>query len=311
MPQLTDRGTSQEDGCRFFAVPESRRRVESVIPALFPRTLRAAFRVPIELSRRRALAPENELYSGENGLQQTARNVAGPFGQEAAVDRDNLRDVRYGVLGQSGRPRSQAHVAGRNRKPEVARQRDCDDRRDVAPIERVALHDQDGPSKAGARAGRLMQICPEDVPLGDDHSPVRRTKDPVRSFADERIGSDILPFVESVESCRHRRRVVASDVFEQRVAVEPASGLPHPAGELLGPLEYGVGNGYRRFHTISITDGIDSLFLQAFMAVTQSRRFSAFGRCRRRDTHHDLPRLTIVIRPFEVAGSHRARSVTT
>jgi hypothetical protein len=249
----------------------------------------------------RALAPENEVHSGENGLKQAARNVAGPFGQEAAVDRDDLRDVRHGVLRQSGRPRSQAHVAGCNCKPEVARQKDCNDRRDAAPIERVALHDQDGPSKAGARAGRLRQICPEDVPLGDDHSPVRRTKDPARAFADERIGSDILPFVERVESCRHRRRVVASDVFEQRVAVEPASGLPHPTGELLGPLEYGVGNGYCRFHTVSITERIDS---GGHVEVILRLRPLP-------PTRPATPPVESIREAFGVSGSDRARSVTT
>jgi len=180
--------------------------------------------------------------------------VAGPLGQEVAVDRDDLRDVGNGVFGESGRTGSQGHVAGRNRKPQVARQGDRDDRRDAAPIEGVPLHDQDGPPKAGTRPGGLRKVGPEDVPLGDDHSPVRRTKDPARALADETIGTGIFRFVESIERGGHRRRVVPGDVLGERVAVQLASRLSHSAGELFGPLEHRVGNGNRRLHTISITE---------------------------------------------------------
>ena len=102
------------------------------------------------LSERGALAPENEIDSGENGVELAAGDVPGPFGQESAVDRDDLRDVRHGIFRQSGRPRSQADVTGRVRQPEIARQRDSDDRSDAASIEGIALHDQHGPPKAGA-----------------------------------------------------------------------------------------------------------------------------------------------------------------
>lgn len=100
------------------------------------------------LSERRALAPEHEIDSGENGIEQALGNVPGPFGQEPAVDRDNSRNIRHGIFRQSGRSRVQADVTGRVRQPEIARQRDSDNRGDLAPIEGIALHDQDGPPKA-------------------------------------------------------------------------------------------------------------------------------------------------------------------
>ena len=101
------------------------------------------------LSERRALTPEHEIDSGEDGLEEALRKVPGPFGQEPAVDRDDLRNVRHGIFRQSGRSRSQADVTGRVSQPEIARQRDSDDRSDAAPIEGIALHDQDGALKDG------------------------------------------------------------------------------------------------------------------------------------------------------------------
>ena len=57
-----------------------------------------------------------------------------------------------------------------------APERESMDRADSAPVERIALHYDDGPSQAGSRATGLGKVGPPDLALGDHHELRSRTR---------------------------------------------------------------------------------------------------------------------------------------
>ncbi len=179
--------------------------------------------------------------------------MARSFREELPVESDDLRDVRDGVFGQSSRTRSQQHVPRRVGESKVARQWDDYNRGDSAAIEGVALDDEHWPPKPRARSRRLGQVCPEDIPLGDNHLPLSRAENALGGCPNERIGPRLRRFVQRVESRCDRRRVVAGNVIEKSLAVELAPRFLQAPGKPFSLPEDWVRNRDCRFHTKSIT----------------------------------------------------------
>src|SRR6266536_45011 len=117
-----------------------------------------------------ALPAEHDVQPREHELQLLLRDAADTLREEGAVERDDLRDVGDGLLGEAGAPRRQENVAGRLGPFEVARERHAHDGRDAAPVEGVALDDENGPAEPRSGARRRGKVGPADVALGDHHS---------------------------------------------------------------------------------------------------------------------------------------------
>ncbi len=117
-----------------------------------------------------SLSFKDDANAVENGVKCGLGQVTGALAEERPVDSDDLRNVRYGVLREPSCPDSEKYVSRSGREAEIARKRNDDHRRDSASIESVSLDDQDGPSKAWSRSGRIRKIRPEDIPLSDYHS---------------------------------------------------------------------------------------------------------------------------------------------
>lgn len=87
------------------------------------------------------------------------------LGEKRTIDRDDLRHVGDRVLRQACRPARKKHVAWCASPDGVARQRHAYDGGNAAAIQRIALGDDDGSTKAWPRASGLRHVCPPDLPL--------------------------------------------------------------------------------------------------------------------------------------------------
>ena len=97
------------------------------------------------------------------------RQLSDAFGKYVLVEAHDLRNVCYRILGQTGVTGRQSNVS-RSRGPfQVACQRDADDRRNSAAIQRIALHNDDRPTEAWART-ELTHVGPPSFALGDHQS---------------------------------------------------------------------------------------------------------------------------------------------
>jgi hypothetical protein len=113
---------------------------------------------------------EHDVDAIENRVECRLGQVTGALAQERSVDRDDLRNIRHGIFGESRCPHSQKNVSRRGCETEIARKRNDNYGRDSASIEGVSLNDQDGPSKARSRSCRVRKIRPTHVALDDYHS---------------------------------------------------------------------------------------------------------------------------------------------
>ena len=91
-------------------------------------------------------------------------------GVNMTVDSNDLGDVCGRVLREPGSLCGQEHVARCGRPTKVARQRDDDDRRQPAGVERVALDNHYWSTEAGPRPGGIGKRRPDDIALADYHS---------------------------------------------------------------------------------------------------------------------------------------------
>jgi hypothetical protein len=78
------------------------------------------------------------------------RNVTDSGSQFAAIDGDDLRHIRNGVLPQAGQFGAQQDVSWHLRESHVARQRDAHDCPYPALVKCISLDNEDGPAKAGS-----------------------------------------------------------------------------------------------------------------------------------------------------------------
>ena len=122
------------------------------------------------------LSPQYDVDSRENQLQFRLGQLSNVFPQEGFVQRDDLGDVGDGLLRQPGEPGRQTYISGGVGPFHVAGQRDADNGGNSAAVQRIALHDHNRPSEARPRTGRLREIGPPDIALGDHHSLRSKTR---------------------------------------------------------------------------------------------------------------------------------------
>ena len=150
---------------------------------------------------------------GVDGIQQQIeldqRNPARAFLKKPPVKGNDLSRVRDRVLRQTRHRSGQQHVSRRVRPPKVASQRDTDRRGQSAPVQCIALDDNDRSANPRPRANRRRQLGPADVALGDHHTVSVSTRLPAAA----RKASSFPPisphtrFIASVTSsgvCRAR-----------------------------------------------------------------------------------------------------------
>src|SRR5215472_3851453 len=98
------------------------------------------------------LSPEQDVDAGEHQLQVAPRQLADALGELPSIDGDDEGNIRDGVLWKVRRLGRQEHIAGCVGPLEVTRERHADDGAYPTLIQRIALHDDDGPtiSRAGS-----------------------------------------------------------------------------------------------------------------------------------------------------------------
>ena len=82
----------------------------------------------------------------------------------------NLSYVGDRVTWKSRSFRGQQHVARAGRPAKITRERNNDNGREPACIERVPLKEHHRSIEAGTRAGRIRERCPANIALADHHS---------------------------------------------------------------------------------------------------------------------------------------------
>ena len=95
------------------------------------------------------LPAEDDVDPGVDQIQFRPRKFADAVRKERSIERDDLRDVGYRILGQSSLAGAEGHVAGCIRPPQIGRQRYAYDGRNLAPINGIALNNDHRPAEAG------------------------------------------------------------------------------------------------------------------------------------------------------------------
>ncbi len=96
---------------------------------------------------------ENHIDSIYDGSHVPWRQLSDSLGELASVQGYDQGDIRDRILRQPGYSRSQQDVAGSCGPLDVACEGNTDDRPDPAPIDGIALNDQNRASEAWTRSG--------------------------------------------------------------------------------------------------------------------------------------------------------------
>lgn len=91
--------------------------------------------------------------------------------QKRAIGRDDLRDIDYRLLPQTGFSRGQADIAGSVGETFIRCDDDREYRGNAAAVECIRLNDQDRPRSSGVRGYGIGEISPPDLASYYFHSP--------------------------------------------------------------------------------------------------------------------------------------------
>jgi len=122
------------------------------------------------------LSAQHYVNAGQHKFQFACRQFSHALGQQRSIEGHNLRDVRHRVLGQARVGGRKQHVSGSICPAQIAGQRNTDDCGQVAPIQGVALHDDDRSSKTRARSRRRRKAGPPYIAARNHHSACSRTR---------------------------------------------------------------------------------------------------------------------------------------
>lgn len=118
-------------------------------------------------------SPEDYVYASQYQLQLCPRQPAHSLRQLGLVESDDLRDVRYRFLRKACGSLGEENVSGRRGPLDVACERHAYDRRYAAPVQAIALNDNNGSSESRLRSPWFTGVCPPHLALGDRHHSVR------------------------------------------------------------------------------------------------------------------------------------------
>ena len=140
---------------------------------------------------------------------------------------------------------------GRVRPAQIARERDADRRGQPAPVQCIALNDDDRSAESRPRSRRLRQLGPAHIALGDHHSVRASTCLPAAA----RKASSVPP---TSANTRFIASVTSSSAWRTRYSSSAAAytslrGPPSLRGQSLGAFENVVWDRDGSFHTRSIT----------------------------------------------------------
>jgi len=173
-------GAHRCGGGRFPSLPYPRRRV---VPEVAFESIRGMQgRGPRDLVRPRSRSStENDFDACQDEIDLRPGQPADPLGEHGPIEGDDLGHVRDRVSRQTSGPRRQGRVSGCVGPGHVRRQWHAHHRPNRAAVERIALDDDDRPSKPGLGAGWRGQVRPPDFALGSHHSVDFRTSWPAAS----------------------------------------------------------------------------------------------------------------------------------
>jgi len=113
-----------------------------------------------------ALLPtENDIDTGNHLCEILLPELRRALGKKPLADRDDLRDIRHGILRQSRYLCRQHNVARRTRPGQIVRQRHANHCREPTAVQVVTLHDHDRPADARTGSGGLVEIGPPHLTL--------------------------------------------------------------------------------------------------------------------------------------------------
>ena len=118
---------------------------------------------------------EDNVDTVQDLLQQTPRYPARALVEVSAIDSDDLRRVRHGVLREARRTPSDEHIARRILPFQVACERHANYGCESAAVQWVALDDQHRTPESWSRTHRRGQVAPPYIALADYHSVRRST----------------------------------------------------------------------------------------------------------------------------------------
>ena len=95
------------------------------------------------------LSAEDDVDPGMDQIQFRPRKSADAVRKERSIERDDLRDVGYRILGQSSLAGAEGHVAGCLRPSQIGRQRYAYDGRNSTAINGIALHNYHRTAETG------------------------------------------------------------------------------------------------------------------------------------------------------------------
>ena len=119
---------------------------------------------------RNFLPSEDNVDTGEEKSDLRRRNPTCRRLEQPSVQSNDLRHVGDRVLGETRRSRGEQHVAGCFGPAQIAGQGHADDGSQPAPVQGVALDDNNRPAKPRTGSRGLGQLNPANVTLGDHHS---------------------------------------------------------------------------------------------------------------------------------------------
>jgi hypothetical protein len=118
---------------------------------------------------------ENDINAGENRRKARPRNLTNALLKDLPVERDYLRYVCNGWLGEAGVARRQENIAGGLGPLDLRSEGHTDNGSKRATIQRVTLNDENGSTKARSRPNRITEISPPNFTLSNHHSEPRRS----------------------------------------------------------------------------------------------------------------------------------------
>ena len=118
---------------------------------------------------------EDDIDAGENGRESRPGNLSNAPLENLSVERNDLRNVGNGGLREAGIARREENVSGCLGPLDLRSEGHTDHGRKRAPVQGVALNDENRSAKARSRANGLAEVRPPNFPLSNHHSELSRT----------------------------------------------------------------------------------------------------------------------------------------
>src|SRR6187397_1093604 len=114
-------------------------------------------------------APEHDIDAREYGGEASTWNFANPVLEDASIEGNDLRNVRYRRLREACLSRGKKHVPRCASPLDLGGKWHADDSTKGAAVQCVTLHDKDRSPKPRTGADRNAEVRPPNFALSDHH----------------------------------------------------------------------------------------------------------------------------------------------